>query len=842
MKQLFSNGYVVGGLATMIILLLLQPLQTIFVSSPPVYLFLIAIVLAAWKGGIRAGLLTTLASSFLSAYFLSAPRQSLLVAAYDERLRIGFLVGVGGFLSLTISHLRQVERRALEATLEREEQLRNEIRERELAERGLLAIKEDLEQRVAGRTAELRAALQSLTERSRYLDAFFRHSLTPLVLLDRDFNFIRVNQAYADACGRDVDSFPGHNHFELYPSDARAIFEESVRTRQPFQAIARPFVFPDHPEWGTTYWNWALTPLLDERGEVEILVFSLENVTARKQAQLELEQHRDHLEAMVQERTRELQAANTRLREEVTERRLAELALEGARTEAVNDRNRLQAVMEALPVGVAIVNARGGGIGTNRAYDTIWGGPCPLPQTIDDYAAYRAWWVDTGQPVQPEEWAASLALDKGETIIGQSMEIARFDGARAFIHNSAAPIRDAHGRITGCAVAIMDISESVKNQRALRESENRLQLALEIGRSGTWDWNIETGEIAWSRGLYEILGYAQGEVTPSYNAWADRLVPEGRPVVEEIIRTTMANREPYAADFRVLWPDGSIHWMSSRGRYEYSQGGHCRRMIGVMADITERKIAEEALRAADRRKDEFLAMLGHELRNPLAPIRNAVQIMRKLDIPDPTLNWVRDVMDRQVGYLTRLVEDLLDVSRIIQGKLTLRKAPVEIAGIIGQAVETSRPLLDQRHHSFTAALPEEPLQIEGDSMRLAQAVSNLLNNAAKYTPEGGRISLAVTRKKDEVAIAVRDNGEGIPASLLPHVFDLFTQAERSLDRSQGGLGLGLTIVRNIVAMHGGRVEANSRGPGQGSEFVVRLPVCPASPGLHSRVSVHSVTT
>jgi signal transduction histidine kinase/DNA-binding response OmpR family regulator len=226
---------------------------------------------------------------------------------------------------------------------------------------------------------------------------------------------------------------------------------------------------------------------------------------------------------------------------------------------------------------------------------------------------------------------------------------------------------------------------------------------------------------------------------------------------------------------------------------------------------------------ADRRKNEFLSMLAHELRNPLAPIRNATQILR-LRLPDePDLLAVRDIIDRQVEHLVRLVDDLLDISRITRGKIRLLLEPVDIASIVARALETSRPVIDERHHGLTVSLPQEPLRVHADLVRLAQVLSNLLNNAAKYTEDGGTITLTVREEDGEAVVRVRDTGMGIPAETLPHVFDLFVQAERSLDRSQGGLGVGLTLVRGLVEMHGGRVEAASDGPGRGSEFTVRLP-------------------
>ena len=236
-----------------------------------------------------------------------------------------------------------------------------------------------------------------------------------------------------------------------------------------------------------------------------------------------------------------------------------------------------------------------------------------------------------------------------------------------------------------------------------------------------------------------------------------------------------------------------------------------------------RRATVDALRDADRRKDEFLAMLAHELRNPLAPIRNAVQVLKLVGPEDTRQTWAREVIERQTQHLMRLVDDLLDVSRITRGKVTLAREPLDLATIVHRAVEASRPLIDSRHHQLTLALPSEPVRLEGDLTRLVQVVGNLLNNAAKYTDEGGHIRIEAAQQGGEAVIRVQDNGMGLPSDLLPHIFDLFIQADRSLDRSQGGLGIGLTLVRQLVEMHGGHVEARSDGPGHGSEFIVRLP-------------------
>jgi PAS domain S-box-containing protein len=284
------------------------------------------------------------------------------------------------------------------------------------------------------------------------------------------------------------------------------------------------------------------------------------------------------------------------------------------------------------------------------------------------------------------------------------------------------------------------------------------------------------------------------------------------------------------------------------------KGGLC-----IASDITDRRRLEEALRrraedlaTADRRKDEFLAMLAHELRNPLAPIANALESIR-LDRVDPAATEEAiDIARRQVEHMARLLDDLLDVSRFTRGNVQLRKVAVDLKTVLMRAVETSRPLIEAGGHEFSVSFPDAPVWLEGDPTRLAQVVANLLNNAAKYTDRGGRIALTAACERGEAVVRVRDNGIGLSAEMLPRVFDLFAQEDRSLDRSQGGLGIGLTLVRSLIQHHGGSITADSPGPGLGSEFAVRLPVLPvesvptqdlgvdttaASPGRLQRVLV-----
>jgi len=247
----------------------------------------------------------------------------------------------------------------------------------------------------------------------------------------------------------------------------------------------------------------------------------------------------------------------------------------------------------------------------------------------------------------------------------------------------------------------------------------------------------------------------------------------------------------------------------------------------LQSEIAERTRVEQALKAADRHKDEFLAMLAHELRNPLAPILNAVQLIRKKPLTDPQLLWSRDVIERQLGHLTRLVDDLLDVSRITRGKINLSRETVEVADLVARAVETVQPLIAERGHQLHLSVAPQSIRVFGDPLRLTQAVGNVLSNAAKYTENGGQISLTARQVDDRVEIRVQDTGIGIPTDMQPVIFDMFTQLNVPAGRAQSGLGIGLALVRKLLEMHGGSVSAFSEGNGRGSEFLITLPVIPS---------------
>ena len=391
------------------------------------------------------------------------------------------------------------------------------------------------------------------------------------------------------------------------------------------------------------------------------------------------------------------------------------------------------------------------------------------------------------------------------------------------------------GLLLGAAIAERNRAEGCRaaDYAALELSAGRLALALEAGNMGVWDWDIRTGEVHWSDNLEPLHGLPQGGFEGTLAGFQAIVHPDDRARVDAAIQGAVAGGEGYDIEFRNVWPDGTVHWMATKGTVLRDPGGAPLRMIGVATDITARRRLEEELRDraaeladADRRKDEFLAMLGHELRNPLTPLSLALRLLR-LDAPDRERSI--GVAERQVKHLVRLVDDLLDVSRITRGKVTLRRDPVLLGEVVERVLELSRPLVDGRGHTLRVSLPAEAVRIEGDGVRLVQVFANLLDNAAKYTPAGGTIWLTAEHVGNEVIVRVRDTGVGLGPDFAPHIFDLFVQGDTSPDRTHGGLGIGLTVVRRLVELHGGRIEARSGGAGKGSEFVVRLPAAPGTP-------------
>jgi PAS domain S-box-containing protein len=403
--------------------------------------------------------------------------------------------------------------------------------------------------------------------------------------------------------------------------------------------------------------------------------------------------------------------------------------------------------------------------------------------------------------------------------------IVRPDGTMLWLSGRGLVVaRRADGRAHRLVSIMADVTEHRQAEEILRVERERLALALQAGQMGVYDYNVVTDTLWWSRQTYAVFGVSPERFLPTRESVIALVHPDDRETFLQRRAEAMVRQQALLIEFRVVRPDGALVWIGHRGQTEYDDAGRAVRNFGIAMDITERKLAEQALRDADRKKDNFIATLAHELRNPLAPIRNAVNVLRQKSEADSQLAWCRDVIDRQVQQMSHLLEDLLDVSRMTRGQFPLRREPLCLATIVEQAVEIAQPVIDAAGHRFELALPAERLDVEGDLTRLAQVFSNLLINAAKYTAPEGRIALTAAREDSSVVVSVTDSGIGIAAEQLPHVFEMFGQVESALARSQGGLGIGLSLARGLIEMHGGGITAYSEGVGRGSEFTVRLPL------------------
>jgi PAS domain S-box-containing protein len=451
------------------------------------------------------------------------------------------------------------------------------------------------------------------------------------------------------------------------------------------------------------------------------------------------------------------------------------------------------------------------------------------------------------------EAAQALArIQQGQPVAAYETVRRRKDGTPIPVSLTVSPIKDVHGQLIGISSIARDLSATQQAEAALQEKQERLSIALKASGTATYRWDIATNIIQWDERAAALFGLAPEEAArlTTLEGFVELIHPEDRLAFWQHIEVCRRTGADFDLEYRIIEGEGTVRWIMDRGKMFRDRVGQARYMTGACVDITAHKQAEAALRESemtlqrqarqlqrqtqqlqdvDRRKDEFLAILAHELRNPLATIAHSLQLLKLAGHDPEVLATGVSRAERQIHHLVRLVDDLLDVSRISRGKIELRRERVAIADVVQSALETSRPALEAAGHRLTVNIPETPLWVKGDLIRLAQVVSNLLINAAKYTPAGGHIRLMARQEAREAVITVQDNGVGIPEGMLPTIFEMFVQAHPSQGQA-GGLGVGLPLVKGLAELHGGRVEAASAGPGQGSLFTVRLPLVETDEG------------
>jgi PAS domain S-box-containing protein len=403
----------------------------------------------------------------------------------------------------------------------------------------------------------------------------------------------------------------------------------------------------------------------------------------------------------------------------------------------------------------------------------------------------------------------------------------RKDGSRFWANVVITAIHDESGEIAGFAKVTRDLTERRRHEEELRASEERFRLLVDSLRDhAVFMLDVDGTVRSWNVGALALNGYAAAEIIGRHFSvfYTPQDQSEGKPAAALRIAKFRGRLEEEGWRVR---KDGTVFWANVVMTAVYGRSGELIGFAKVTRDMTERHRLEE-LERSSRRMSEFLAMLAHELRNPLAPIRNAVTVMQLETLTSPALRNCRDIIDRQLSHMTRLVDDLLDVGRLATGKIKLRMELLRVGEVVARSVETALPLIEARRHALSVELPEQPVYVNGDATRMSQILQNLLVNAAKYTPDGGRIVVKVKAAAGFAALSVSDNGRGIAASDLENIFNLFMQGQNERP-DESGLGIGLTLARSLAELHAGTLEARSPGPGQGSTFVFRLPTVETAP-------------
>jgi PAS domain S-box-containing protein len=648
--------------------------------------------------------------------------------------------------------------------------------------------------------------------------AIFQFSPFPYLILDTELVILGASGAYLRSVKRTEVELVGKHIFEAFPSnpgdpdstnlgEVKASIDRALLKRLPDTTPILRYSVPVENHGAETfeerYWSAVHTPVLADTGEPMFVIQNAIDVTS------------------LYERNNESNSLTLRLAPFTLKQ--AEDFNQAQMHEALsrvlnNEREHLRSLFDQAPGFVAVLMGPKHVFElANKAYyqlvghreiigKTVWEAlPEVAGQGFEEFlhSVYTTGvpWSTCGMPI-------AVQRERGGPIIQRYVDLVY------------QPYRNESGDTIGIFAQGYDVTESVEAQAAKRESDERLKEGLEAAKMIVWDWNFETGDLVYSDNIVRVLGYEPSTMNSAINF----VHPDDRQIISAAHMRALAGEGSYQIIIRIMRPDnGKQIWVDSRGRVRYDLQGEPTGIRGVTIDVTERQQAELGLRETNQRKDEFLAMLAHELRNPLSPIASAAEVLKLVVQDNPKLTRVSEVISRQTQHMSALVDDLLDASRVTRGIVQLDKEILSVKSIANSAVEQSSPLFHAKNQSLLIRRDASNPKVHGDRIRLVQVITNLLNNAAKYTPENGEIVLSIATRDSRVCIEVTDNGVGMSKELLPHVFELFTQAERTPDRSQGGLGIGLALVRTMVTLHGGEVSAESAGLARGSKFTILLP-------------------
>jgi len=663
-------------------------------------------------------------------------------------------------------------------------------------------------------------------------DALFDATPTPYLVLSPQFRILAANTAYLLVAGRERASIVGLDIFDAFPdnpdapladgiANLRASLQRVLATGRPDHMAAIRYDVAsaaDGRAFQPRYWKSVNTPVLAADGAVRCIIQSVEEVTAAFVK-------RGRGAGTVSE-------VLANLTDVIGELKTPEdIGYEAAAI--------LGDALGTSRVGFGTVDAAGHTLHVVR--DWCGAGIASLagdtdlryyPHLINELAAGHMIAIgDAARDGRTAPVAPRLRLRSATALV--NVPVVEHGALVAMLYVNDAGPRDWSVEelllIKEVAARVRTASERLRVAAALRESEARFRIITEALPQMVWSTLPDGYHDYYNEQWYLFTGVARD--TTDGDGWNAVFHPDDRARAWQVWQDCLRTGATYEIEYRLRHHSGAYRWVLGRALPLRNDDGHITRWLGTCTDIENQKQAEAALRDANGRKDEFLAMLAHELRNPLAPISSAAHILLLTRTDPDSVLRAAQIIQRQVRHLTGLVDDLLDVSRVTHGMIAIDRVALDLHAVLHSAMEQAQPAIDARAHRLTLALSPAPAPVLGDQLRLVQVVVNLLNNAAKYTPPGGAITLALDLDGDCARITVTDSGSGIEPALLPYVFDLFIQARRTPDREQGGLGLGLALVRRIAALHDGTAQAFSDGPGLGSRFVIALPLQPLLPPL-----------